>query len=103
MQDFRKMMKQAKQMQEQMQQMQEKLQEEEAEGSAGGGMVVITMNGRHEIMKIKIDPEVVDPEDTEMLEDLIAAAANDARSKIDERVQEEMGKLTGGLGLPGLF
>jgi len=103
MQDFRKMMKQAKQMQQQMQEMQEKLKDEKAEGSSGGGMVVITMNGRHEIVKIKIDPEVVVPDDTEMLEDLIAAAANDARAKIDERVQEEMGKLTGGLDLPGLF
>jgi len=104
MQDIRKIMKQAQQMQEQMQQMQEQLALEEVEGSAGGGMVVVRMNGRHEIVKVKIDPEVVDPQDIEMLEDLVAAACNDARAKVDEKVKEEMGKLTGGLGMPpGLF
>jgi len=66
-------------------------------------MVTVTMNGRHEIVRIKIDPEVVVPDDVEMLEDLITAACNDARAKIDEKIQEEMGKLTGELGLPGIF
>jgi nucleoid-associated protein EbfC len=104
MQDFRKIMKQAQQMQEQMQKMQEQLALEEVDGSAGGGMVNVRMNGKHEIVKVKIDPEVVDREDVEMLEDLIAAACNDARAKVDEKTKEEMGKLTGGLGLPpGLF
>jgi len=103
MKDIGKLMKQAKEMQERMQVMQEKLQHEEAEGSAGGGMVTVTMNGRHEIVRIKIDPEVVVPDDVEMLEDLITAACNDARAKIDEKIQEEMGKLTGELGLPGIF
>jgi hypothetical protein len=104
MQDFRKIMKQAQQMQEQMQQMQEQLAKEELEGSAGGGMVTIRMNGRHEVVRVKIEKQVVDPEDVEMLEDLIAAACNDARAKVDDKVKEEMGKLTGGLGLPpGMF
>jgi DNA-binding YbaB/EbfC family protein len=100
MKDFGKLMKQAKEMQERVQEMQTKLEAEQAEGSAGGGMVVVTMNGRHELVGIKIDPEVVVREDVEMLEDLITAACNDARSKIDEAIQGEMGKLTGGLGLP---
>lgn len=100
MKDFGKLMKQAKEMQERVEEMQTKLGAEQAEGSAGGGMVVVMMNGRHEIVGIKIDPEVVVPEDVEMLEDLITAACNDARTKIDEKIQEEMGRLTGGLGLP---
>jgi DNA-binding YbaB/EbfC family protein len=104
MKDFGKMIKQAKQMQEQLQQMQEQLREEQIEGTAGGGMVTVTMNGRYEVQAVKIDPEVVDREEIEMLEDLVAAACNDARVKIEEKLQEEMGKMTGGLGLPpGLF
>ncbi len=104
MQDIRKIMKQAQQMQEQMQRMQEELAAQEIEGSAGGGMVAVRMNGRHEVVKVKIERQVVDPEDVEMLEDLIAAACNDACSKVDEKMKEEMGKLTGGLGLPpGMF
>ncbi len=104
MQDFRKMMKQAKEMQGRMQQMQEELQKVEIDGSAGGGMVSVTMNGRHEILNVRIDPEVVVPDDVEMLEDLVTAAVNDARAKLEERMQSEMGKLTGNLGLPpGLF
>jgi DNA-binding YbaB/EbfC family protein len=103
MKDFGKLMKQAKEMQDRMQELQGKLQQEEAEGSAGGGMVTVTMNGRHEIVRIKIDPEVVAPDDVEMLEDLITAACNDARAKIEEKIREEMSKMTGGLGLPGLF
>jgi DNA-binding YbaB/EbfC family protein len=100
MKNFGKLMKQAQEMQERVKEMQAKLEAERAEGSAGGGMVVVTMNGRHEIVGVKIDPEVVVPDDVEMLEDLITAACNDARTKIDEKVQEEMGRLSGGLGLP---
>jgi nucleoid-associated protein EbfC len=103
MQDFRKLMKQAQEMQAQMQQMQEQLAEQHIEGTSGGGMVVITMNGRHEVVKVKIDPQVVAPDDVEMLEDLIAAACNDAVAKVQEKTQTEMSKLTGGLGLPGMF
>jgi DNA-binding YbaB/EbfC family protein len=103
MQDFRKLMKQAQEMQSQMQKMQEKLAEQRIDGTSGGGMVTVTMNGRHEVVKVKIDPQVVAPDDVEMLEDLVAAACNDAVSKVQEKVQAEMGKVTGGLGLPGLF
>ncbi len=103
MQDFRKLMKQAQEMQAQMQRAQEELAQMEVEGTSGGGMVTVTMNGRHEIVKLKIDPEVVSPDDVEMLEDLVAAACNDAGAKIQERYKNEMGKLTGGLGIPGLF
>jgi len=103
MQDIRKLMKQAQQMQEQMQQLQEQLGREEVEGSAGGGMVLVTMNGRHEVVRVKIEPQVVVPDDVEMLEDLVVAACNDARAKIEEKLRAEMGKMTGGLGMPGLF
>lgn len=101
--DIRKLMKQAQEMQTQMQQMQERLAEEQIDGTSGGGMVVVTMNGRHEVVRIKIDPQVVAPDDVEMLEDLVAAACNDAVSKVQEKMQAGMSKLTGGLGLPGMF
>jgi nucleoid-associated protein EbfC len=103
MQDIRKLMKQAQQMQEQMAKVQEQLAQEEQEGTSGGGMVVVTMNGKYEVLSLKIHPQVVDPSDVEMLEDLIAAAMNDARKKVEERTHSEMGKLTGGIGIPGLF
>ncbi len=103
MQDIRKLMKQAQEMQAQMQQMQEQLAEQQIEGTSGGGMVAITMNGRHEVVSVKIDPQVVAPDDVEMLEDLVAAACNDAVAKVQEKMQTEMSKLTGGLGLPGMF
>jgi hypothetical protein len=86
-----------------------KVQEEMAaktvEGSAGGGMVTVIANGKQEVMSIKIDPEVVDPNDIEMLQDLVVAAANDALKKAQEMVTSEMSKFTGGLNLnlPGLF
>ena len=102
MQDFSRLMKQAQQMQEQMRKVQEELAQQQVEGSAGGGMVTVTMNGRHEVLRVKIDPEVVSPDDVEMLEDLLAAACNDAGTKLEARVREQMGKLTGGLGIPGL-
>lgn len=103
MQDMRKLMKQAQQMQAQMAQMQEQLALETVEGSAGGGMVLVTMNGRHEVVRVKIDPQVVRSDDVEMLEDLIAAAMNDARTKVEERMRAEMGRFTGGFGIPGMF
>jgi nucleoid-associated protein EbfC len=103
MQDFRKLMKQAQEMQTQMQRMQEQLAEQQIDGTSGGGMVTVTMNGRYEVIRIKIDPQVVSADDVEMLEDLVAAACNDAASKVQEKTQAEMGKLTGGLGLPGMF
>ena len=105
MKGFGNMMKQIKLMQQKMQKIQEELAERKVEGSAGGGMVTAIVNGKQELLEIKIDKEVVDPEDVEMLQDLIVAAVNQALKKSQEMMNEEMAKLTGGLGIniPGLF
>jgi DNA-binding YbaB/EbfC family protein len=101
---FNSMMKQAQAMQAKMAKMQEDLAELQIEGSAGGGMVTITMNGKQEVLGLKIKPEVVDPEDVEGLEDLIMAAYNDAKERAAKEMEDAMKKATGGLGLPpGLF
>lgn len=98
------MMKQAQAMQAKMARMQEELAELQIEGTAGGGMVTITMNGKQEVLALKIKPEVVDPEDVEGLEDLIMAAYNDAKDRAAKEMEDAMKKATGGLGLPpGLF
>lgn len=97
------LMKQAQQMQEKLLKMQEELATRTVEASAGGGMVTVTVNGKSEVMSIKIEKEVVDPEDVEMLEDLVAAAVNEALRKAQEMMQEEMSRVTGGLKIPGLF
>ncbi|GGY40679.1 nucleoid-associated protein [Bacterioplanes sanyensis] len=93
------LMKQAQKMQEQMQKAQEELANAEVQGEAGAGLVKITMNGRHDVKRVEIDDAVMS-EDKEMLEDLLAAAVNDAVRKIEQRNQQEMGKLTEGMGLP---
>ena len=100
--DFTKMLKQAKKLQNQMQEMQEELGNKEVEASSGGGMVTAKVNGKKELVSLKIDPEVV-KEDPEMLEDLVVAAINEAMKRVDELIKEEMGKVTGGLPIPGLF
>ncbi len=97
------MMKQAQQLQSKMLKMQEELAERTVETSAGGGMVKVVANGRQQVVSIAIDREVVDPEDVDMLQDLVLAAVNDALAKSQEMVSTEMGKLTGGLNIPGLF
>jgi len=98
------LMKQAKKMQEQMMKMQQELEEKTVEASVGGGVVTVVANGKKEILEINIKPEVVDPDDIEMLQDLIIAAVNEATRKADEMIQNEMSKFTGGLGMPpGLF
>ncbi|MGI6537679.1 MAG: YbaB/EbfC family nucleoid-associated protein [Caldicoprobacterales bacterium] len=98
------LMKQAKKMQEQMMKIQEELEEKTVEASVGGGVVTVVANGKKEIIEINIKPEVVDPDDVDMLQDLILAAVNEALRKAEEMAQEEMGKLAGGLGVPpGLF
>jgi len=100
------LMKQAQQFQAKMAKMQEELGEKTIEASAGGGMVTVVANGRQEIISINIEPEVIDPDDAEMLQDLVLAAVNDALSRAKNMVNEEMGKLTQGLNLPnvpGLF
>ena len=96
------LMKQAQQMQAKMAKIQEELGEKTVEASAGGGMVSVIANGRQEIVSLKIEPEVIDPDDQEMLHDLILAAVNDALNKAREMMNEEMGKLTKGFNLPGL-
>ncbi len=98
-----KMLKQLQEAQSKMIKAQEELAAKMVEGSAGGGMVTAVVNGRNEVQSIKIDPTVVDPEDVEMLEDLVTAAINDAQTRAHEMMREEMGKLTGGLSLPGLM
>ncbi len=96
------MMKQVQEMQAKMQQMQQELAEMEVEASAGGGMVKVVVNGKSEIQSITIDPEVVDPDDVEMLQDLIVAAIKQATEKAQEVQSEHMSQITGGMNLPGL-
>jgi DNA-binding YbaB/EbfC family protein len=95
-------MQQVKALQDKMVKMQEELAFKQIEASAGGGMVVAVMNGRQELLSIKIDPQVVEPNDVEMLEDLVVAAVNDALRKSQEMAAAEMGKIAGGLNVPGL-
>jgi DNA-binding YbaB/EbfC family protein len=101
MKNLGQMMKQAQQMQARMAEMQAELEKIEVTGVAGGGMVQMTLSGKGELRRAKIDKSLVDPNDVEMLEDLIVAAVNDGRAKVEAHVQEEMQKLTGGLNLPG--
>ena len=96
------MMKQVQKMQAKMADLQEELEKLEVEGSAGGGMVKVIANGKGDIRSITIDPEVVDPEEVDMLQDLIIAAFNQAREKSQEIQSEQMSQLTGGLSIPGL-
>lgn len=96
------MMKQIQQMQAKMEEAQKELEEAEVEGSSGGGMVKVTVSGKHEIRALTIDPEVVDKEDVEMLADLVIAAVNQANQKVQELQTEQMSGLTGGMNIPGL-
>lgn len=104
MKNINQMMKQAQQMQQKMQEIQEKLQATEMTGKSGGGMVEVTINGKGELKNLKVDKSLVDPEEVEMMEDLIVAAFNDAKTKMDEHTAKEMSAITGGLpggmGLP---
>ena len=98
-----KMMKQAQQLQTKMLKLQEELAEKTVETSSGGGMVKVVANGKQQLISIQIEQEVVDPDDVEMLQDLILAAVNDALTKAHDMATEEMNKLTGGLNIPGLM
>lgn len=98
--NIQKMMKQAKEMQERIQ---KEMAEMRVEGSSGGGMVTATLDGSKNLISLTINPEVVDKEDTEMLQDLIIAAFNDANAKVDEALSEKMGAFGAGLKIPGLF
>ncbi len=96
-------MKQAQKMQAKMAEIQEELAEKVVEATSGGGMVKVQANGRQEILSIQIEPDVVNPDDVEMLQDLVVAAVNEALRKSQEMMAEEMKKLTGGMSIPGLF
>ena len=98
----KEMMEKLQKLQSDMQSKQEELDSKEYEVSSGGGTVKVTISGTREIKSVKIDPSVVDPEDVEMLEDMISAAVNEAIKIVDKTNEEEMGALTGGLNLPGL-
>ena len=100
MKNLGQMMKQAQEMQSKMSEMQDKLSELEVTGSSGGGLVEITMSGKHQVKSLKIDESLVDKDNIEVLEDLAVAAINDARAKVDNAVNEKMSELTGGLQLP---
>lgn len=95
-------MQKAQEMQEELEKKQEELAEKEVEATAGGGMVKVVMNGNQEVVDISIEKEVVDPDDPEMLEDLILAAVNNAKEKAGEMKQEEMGDIAGGMDLPNI-
>jgi DNA-binding YbaB/EbfC family protein len=96
------LLKQAQKFQAKMAELQEELNQRTVEASAGGGMVTVVANGKQEVLSIAIDPEVVDPTDVEMLQDLILAAVNDALSRAKDMTNEEMGKLTKGMNIPGM-
>jgi len=96
------LMKQASQMQARMQEMQARLEASQIEGTAGAGLVTLTLSGKGELKKIKIDPKLLDPSETEMLEDLIVAAHQDAKRKSEAIAEAEMKNLTGGINIPGL-
>ncbi len=97
------MMKKVQKMQREMAKAQQEIEEKEFSSTAGGGVIEAVVNGKKELIKIKIDEDVVDPDDTEMLEDLVVVAVNDALKKADEYTQREMGKLTGNINIPGLM
>lgn len=96
-------MKQAQMMQQKMARLQEELAQRTVEASAGGGMVTAVANGKQQLVSLKIEKDVVDPQDIDMLQDLVLAAANEALKKSQDMMQEEMGKITGGLNIPGMF
>ena len=97
------MLRQAQKMQEDMANLQSELDEKEYEVSAGGGMVTVRINGKKQVLSIDIKPDIVDPDDIETLSDILVAAMNQAISKVEATNNEEMGKITGSLGMPGLF
>lgn len=103
MNNMNQMMKQVKKMQEQMLKAQEELGNKTVEGTAGGGVVSVTVSGHKKVLSVTIKPEAVDPDDVEMLQDLILTAVNDAMNQADEMANKDMGKYTGGMKIPGLF
>jgi nucleoid-associated protein EbfC len=100
--DIKALMKQAQKMQKQMAETQEQLATKEVSVDVAGGQVSVTMNGRHELKDIKINPSVVDPEDIDFLQDMVLSAVNEAVRQVDEMVEKEMGSVTGGMNIPGM-
>ena len=101
--NMQQLARQAQKLQQQMTKMQEELDAREFEATSGGGMVTARVNGKRELLAISIKPEAVDPDDVEMLEDMVMAAVNEALRTAADTAEREMGKLTGGMGMPGLF
>ena len=101
--NMNQLLKQAQKMQSDMQKMQEELEAKEIEASVGGGAITVKVNGKKELIDIQIKPEVVDPYDIEMLQDLVISAVNEALRSVDDMQSSQMGKLTGGMNIPGLF
>ena len=101
--NMQQLARQAQKLQQQMTKMQEELDAREFEAASGGGMVTAKVNGKRELLSISIKPEAVDPDDVEMLEDMVMAAVNEALRTAADTAEREMGKLTGGMGMPGLF
>lgn len=102
-QNMNSVLKQAQKMQEEMERIQQETEEENIEATSGGGAVRVIVNGKKELVEIKLDPDAVDPEDVETLEDLIMAAVNEAVKKAEDMMEERMSAVTGGLNIPGLF
>lgn len=100
--NMNKMMKQMQEMQKRLEETQRQIEEQEVTGQAGGGMVEAKVNGKKEVLSVKINPDLLDPEEVEMLEDMIVVAINEAIKKAEEISEREMGKITGGLNIPGL-
>ncbi len=101
--DMKKMMQQAKKMQAKMNKMQEEMEKKTVEATAGGGVVKVKLNGKKDVIDIEIDEEAVDPDDVEMLEDLLLAAINEGMNKVQDMIDDQMGDMTGGMDLPGMF
>lgn len=101
--EFQDLIRQAQQMQERMAKLQEELAGRTVEATAGGGMVAVVMNGRQEIVSVRIEKEVVSPDDVELLQDLVRGAVNEAVARSRKMMAEEIGKITGGMNLPGLY
>ncbi|MCC7384925.1 MAG: YbaB/EbfC family nucleoid-associated protein [Deltaproteobacteria bacterium] len=101
--NLQEMMRQAQKMKAKLEKVQEEVGARTVEGSAGGGMVVVTANGKNQIIAVKIEKDVVNPAEIEMLQDLVVAATNQAITRAQEMMQTEVGKITGGMGLPGMF
>ncbi|MEL7368527.1 MAG: YbaB/EbfC family nucleoid-associated protein [Myxococcota bacterium] len=101
--NINELMRQAKRMQAKIEKIREEAGQKTVEGTAGGGMVVVVVNGKNEVQSVKIDPQAVDPEDVDMLQDLVMTATNQAMQRANDMMQSELGQVTGGMPMPGMF